>query len=87
MAIESTPAAAPQDILPTIRSAAQICSANGNKHVCFGIQSVAAAERELRSKRVDIVVVGGLKDMAPNIFLRANSGNLIEFIEQPDPWW
>jgi methylmalonyl-CoA/ethylmalonyl-CoA epimerase len=57
---------------------------HGNKHVCFAIQSVEAAERELRSKGVDIVFVGGLKDMAPNIFLRDNSGNLIEFIEQPD---
>ena len=59
---------------------------HGNKHVCFGIQSVEAAERELRSKGVDIVFVGGLNDMAPNIFLRDNSGNLIEFIEQPDLW-
>jgi methylmalonyl-CoA/ethylmalonyl-CoA epimerase len=59
---------------------------HGNKHVCFGVQSVPAAERELRAKGVDIVFVGGLKDMAPNIFLRDNSGNLIEFIEQPDLW-
>ena len=59
---------------------------HGNKHVCFGVQSVPAAERELRAKGVDIVFVGGLKDMAPNICLRDNSGNLIEFIEQPDLW-
>ena len=44
------------------------------------------AEQELRAKGVDIVFVGGLKGMPPNIFLRDNSGNLIEFIEQPDLW-
>jgi methylmalonyl-CoA/ethylmalonyl-CoA epimerase len=38
--------------------------AHANKHICFGVQSVDAAERELRD----------------------NSGNLIEFIEQPDLW-
>jgi len=27
-----------------------------------------------------------LKDMAPNIFIRDNFGNLVEFIEQPDLW-
>jgi methylmalonyl-CoA/ethylmalonyl-CoA epimerase len=59
---------------------------HGNKHVCFGIQSVALAERELRAKEVDIVFVGGLKGTPPNIFMRDNSGNLIEFIEQPDLW-
>lgn len=59
---------------------------HGNKHVCFGVQSVGDAERELRAKGVDIVFVGGLKGMPPNIFLRDNSGNLIEFIEQPDLW-
>jgi methylmalonyl-CoA/ethylmalonyl-CoA epimerase len=59
---------------------------HGNKHVCFGIKSVREAEQELRAKGVDIVFVGGLKGMPPNIFLRDNSGNLIEFIEQPDLW-
>lgn len=59
---------------------------HGNKHVCFGIQSVDEAERELRAKGVDIVFLGRLKDLAPNIFMRDNSGNLIEFIEQPDLW-
>ena len=59
---------------------------HGNKHVCFGIQSVDEAERELRAKGADIVFVGRFKDLAPNIFMRDNSGNLIEFIEQPDLW-
>jgi methylmalonyl-CoA/ethylmalonyl-CoA epimerase len=59
---------------------------HGNKHVCFGIRSVDEAERELRAKGADIVFVGRFKDLAPNIFMRDNSGNLIEFIEQPDLW-
>jgi methylmalonyl-CoA/ethylmalonyl-CoA epimerase len=59
---------------------------HGNKHVCFAIQSVAEVEKEFRTKGVDIVFVGGLKDMAPNIFIRDNFGNLVEFIEQPDLW-
>jgi catechol 2,3-dioxygenase-like lactoylglutathione lyase family enzyme len=59
---------------------------HGNKHVCFGIKSVDEAERELRAKGADIVFVGRFKDLAPNIFMRDNSGNLIEFIEQPDLW-
>ena len=58
---------------------------HGNKHVCFGIQSVDEAERELRAKGVDIVFVGRVMQ-PPNIFMRDNSGNLIEFIEQPDLW-
>jgi len=55
------------------------------KHVCFGVQSVDEAERELRAKGVDIVFVGRVMH-PPNIFMRDNSGNLIEFIEQPDLW-
>jgi catechol 2,3-dioxygenase-like lactoylglutathione lyase family enzyme len=58
---------------------------HGNKHVCFGVQSVDAAERELRAKGVDIVFVGRAMQ-PPNIFMRDNSGNLVEFIEQPDLW-
>lgn len=58
---------------------------HGNKHVCFGVQSVDAAERELRAKGADIVFVGRVMQ-PPNIFMRDNSGNLIEFIEQPDLW-
>lgn len=59
---------------------------HGNKHVCFAIQNVAEVEREFRAKGVDIVFVGGLRDMPPNIFIRDNFGNLVEFIEQPDLW-
>jgi catechol 2,3-dioxygenase-like lactoylglutathione lyase family enzyme len=58
---------------------------HGNKHVCFGVQSVDAAELELRAKGVDIVFIGRVMQ-PPNIFMRDNSGNLIEFIEQPDLW-
>jgi len=59
---------------------------HGNKHVCFAIQSVADVEREFRAKGVDIVFVGHLKDKPPNIFIRDNFGNLLEFIEQTDLW-
>jgi hypothetical protein len=46
---------------------------------------VDAAELELRAKGVDIVFIGRVMQ-PPNIFMRDNSGNLIEFIEQPDLW-
>jgi catechol 2,3-dioxygenase-like lactoylglutathione lyase family enzyme len=59
---------------------------HGNKHVCFGIQSVDEAEQELRTKNVDIVFVKRTPGLPPNIFIRDNAGNLIEFIEQPDLW-
>jgi methylmalonyl-CoA/ethylmalonyl-CoA epimerase len=59
---------------------------HGNKHVCFGIQSVDEAERELRARNVDIVFIKRTPDLPPNIFIRDNAGNLIEFIQQPDLW-
>lgn len=59
---------------------------HGNKHLCFAIQSVAEVEKEFRAKGVDIVFVGGLKGKPPNIFIRDNFGNLVEFIEQKDLW-
>lgn len=59
---------------------------HGNKHVCFGIRSVDEAEREFRAKNVDIVFIKRMPGLQPNIFIRDNAGNLIEFIEQPDLW-
>lgn len=59
---------------------------HGNKHVCFAIQSVDDVEKEFRAKGVDIVFVGRFKELRPNIFIRDNFGNLIEFIEQTDLW-
>ena len=59
---------------------------HGNKHVCFAIQSVADTVAEFRAKGVDIVFVGGLPGLPPNIFIRDNFANLMEFIEQKDLW-
>ncbi|MFT3906085.1 MAG: VOC family protein [Steroidobacteraceae bacterium] len=59
---------------------------HGNKHVCFGIKDLDAAEKDFRAKNVDIVFIKRMPGLEPNIFIRDNSGNLVEFIEQPDLW-
>ena len=58
---------------------------HGNKHVAFAIESVDAAETELRARGADIVFVGRFQ-FGSNIFVRDNAGNLLEFVEQPDMW-
>jgi methylmalonyl-CoA/ethylmalonyl-CoA epimerase len=56
---------------------------HGNKHLAFAIRDVDEAERELRTHGVDIVFVGRF-EFGSNIFLRDNSGNLVELVQQPE---
>ena len=57
---------------------------HGNKHVAFTISNVEAFSAELEKRGADIVWVKKLPHGA-NIFIRDNSGNLIEFVEEPMP--
>ena len=58
---------------------------HGNKHLAFAIKDIDSAERELRSRGADIVWVRRF-EFGANIFVRDNSGNLIELVLQPDMW-
>jgi methylmalonyl-CoA/ethylmalonyl-CoA epimerase len=58
---------------------------HGNKHLAFAIKDIDSAERELRSRGADIVWVRRF-EFGANIFLRDNSGNLIELVLQPEMW-
>ena len=58
---------------------------HGNKHLAFAIKDIDSAERELRSRGADIVWVRRF-EFGSNIFVRDNSGNLIELVLQPDMW-
>lgn len=57
---------------------------HGNKHVSFAVTDVRPFAEELRRRGVDIVWV---REMAhgSNIFIRDNSGNLIEFVQEQRP--
>src|SRR5450631_3606966 len=54
---------------------------HGNKHVSFAVEDVRPFAEELRRRGADIVWV---REMAhgSNIFIRDNSGNLIEFVQE-----
>jgi methylmalonyl-CoA/ethylmalonyl-CoA epimerase len=58
---------------------------HGNKHLAFAIKDLDSAERELKSRGADIVWVRRF-EFGANIFLRDNSGNLIELVLQPEMW-
>src|SRR6267154_6719336 len=58
---------------------------HGNKHLAFAIEDLDSAERELRSRGADIVWVRRF-EFGANIFVRDNSGNLIELVLQPEMW-
>ncbi|MDB6010851.1 MAG: hypothetical protein JWL65_3101 [Gammaproteobacteria bacterium] len=58
---------------------------HGNKHLAFAIKDIDSAERELRSRGADIVWVRRF-EFGSNIFVRDNSGNLIELVLQPEMW-
>ena len=58
---------------------------HGNKHLAFAIKDIDSAERELRSRGADIVWVRRF-EFGANIFIRDNSGNLIELVLQPEMW-
>ncbi|MFM9971732.1 MAG: VOC family protein [Burkholderiales bacterium] len=52
---------------------------HGNKHVSFAVDDVPWFAAELKKRGADIVWV------TANIFMRDNSGNLIEFVQRPRP--
>jgi catechol 2,3-dioxygenase-like lactoylglutathione lyase family enzyme len=57
---------------------------HGNKHIAFAVHSVKEFAEELKRRGADIVWV---KEMphGSNIFIRDNAGNLIEFVQEPQP--
>ena len=57
---------------------------HGNKHVSFAVHSVREFAAELRRRGADIVWVREMPH-GSNIFIRDNAGNLIEFVEEPQP--
>lgn len=57
---------------------------HGNKHISFAIDDVEVFAKELEARGVDIVWVKKF-EFGSNIFIRDNSGNLIEFVEEKRP--
>lgn len=58
---------------------------HGNKHVAFAVQDIEVAAAVLRERGADIVFVKHMPT-ASVMFIRDNSGNLIELFQQPDLW-
>ena len=58
---------------------------HGNKHLAFAIKDLDSTERELKNRGADIVWVRRF-EFGANIFVRDNSGNLIELVLQPEMW-
>jgi len=56
---------------------------HGNKHVSFAIRHVESFGEELKRRGADIIWIKRMEHGA-NIFIRDNSGNIIEFVEQID---
>jgi methylmalonyl-CoA/ethylmalonyl-CoA epimerase len=56
----------------------------GNKHVAFVVEDIVATHEELKSRDVDIVWVKKF-EFGGVMFIRDNTGNLIEFIEGAPP--
>jgi methylmalonyl-CoA/ethylmalonyl-CoA epimerase len=60
---------------------------HGNKHVAFGVADVHSLAKELHRRGADIVWVKDF-EFGSNAFIRDNSGNLIEFVQNtlaPEP--
>jgi methylmalonyl-CoA/ethylmalonyl-CoA epimerase len=57
----------------------------GNKHVSFAVDDVMLVSEELKLRGADIVWIKKLPFGGANIFLRDNSGNLIEFVQRARP--
>lgn len=57
---------------------------HGNKHISFAVERVHDFAEELKKRGADIVWVKEFAHGA-NIFIRDNSGNLIEFVQAPLP--
>ncbi|MEA1673073.1 VOC family protein [Nitrospirillum sp. BR 11163] len=54
---------------------------HGNKHISFATGDVHALADELRRRGADIVFVADFA-WGSNVFLRDNTGNLIEFVQE-----
>lgn len=58
---------------------------HGNKHVAFAVRDLDVAVAELQRRGADIVFVKKF-EFGAVAFVRDNSGNLIELLQQPDLW-
>ena len=58
---------------------------HGNKHVAFAVRDIDGAVEELNRRGADIVFCRKF-EFAAVAFIRDNSGNLIELLQQPDLW-
>jgi len=54
---------------------------HGNKHVAFAVANVDTFAEELKQRGADIVFVAH-HPFGSNIFIRDNTGNLIEFVQE-----
>jgi methylmalonyl-CoA/ethylmalonyl-CoA epimerase len=54
---------------------------HGNKHISFGVVDGRAAKAELEAMGVEIVMVAEVNDTY-GVFIRDNTGNLIEIFEE-----
>ena len=57
---------------------------HGNKHLSFAVENVREFAQTLRARGADIVWVKEF-EFGANIFIRDNSGNLIEFVQSVPP--
>lgn len=59
---------------------------NGNKHISFGVPDGKVAKQQLIDAGIEIVMEALVSDTY-GIFIRDNTGNLIEIFEEAGPWW
>lgn len=59
---------------------------HGNKHISFGVPDGRAAKAQLEALGVEIVMVAEV-DNTYGLFIRDNTGNLIEIFEEKGVWW
>lgn len=83
--IELFEAEGSQPAHPDRRIPDQDLKTQGNKHVSFALRELAPFVADLRERGADIVMHKEMS-FASFAFVRDNSGNLIEFIQQPDLW-
>lgn len=57
---------------------------HGNKHVAFRVTDLEEFLAEMEEKRVDVAFVVR-EDFGKGCFIRDCAGNLIEFVEEPNP--
>jgi catechol 2,3-dioxygenase-like lactoylglutathione lyase family enzyme len=57
---------------------------HGNKHVAFCVEDLEAFLTEMERKRVDVASIVR-EDFGKGCFIRDCAGNLIEFVEEPNP--